>query len=105
LTDAPRECYIEFDTPDLSDEQWSAFEAAVNAAVRSALPTKVHVFNSLEEAKSSELVMRSKGIPADLKGPLRSVAVAAAHNPPHLISCLLLCCAVLCCAVLCCAVV
>jgi len=76
LTDAPRECYIEFDTEDIKDEQWVAFERAINTAIRNALAVKVHVFNSLDEAKKSDLLVRSKGLPANLSGPLRLIEIS-----------------------------
>ncbi len=46
----------------------AALEADINDHIRRALPTKVHVFNSLEEAKQSDLAIRSKGIPEGIQG-------------------------------------
>jgi len=49
LAQAPQDCHIELDTPNMTDEQKQTLQDAVNDCIRAALPMTVHICSSLNE--------------------------------------------------------
>lgn len=54
LSTSPAECYIEFDRPEITNEQLDAAEQRCNDLIRAALPIYMHTFPTVDHALHDE---------------------------------------------------
>ncbi|XP_059812499.1 alanyl-tRNA editing protein Aarsd1 [Hypanus sabinus] len=64
-------CFIELDTPSMTDEQVQALEKAVNEKIREHIPVNVRVI----PVDDPEIKQASQGLPDDHVGPVRIIDI------------------------------